>query len=130
MNKQTRLNTFASDAIHSVKDTIDHNPFERKTITGFASDVGVGRNLLQKNFKHFFGIPINEYQKKKRMEAAAGMLEEGRLTILKIAIKCGYISQSSFARLFKEVYGITPTNWKKQHRSSSTADITEINNVT
>jgi AraC-like DNA-binding protein len=116
MNRQTRLNTFTLDAIHSVKNTIDHNPFDRKTITGFANYVGVGRNLLQKYFKHFFGTPINEYQKRKRMEAASGMLEEGRLTILKIAFKCGYSSPSSFTRAFKEAYGIPPAKWKKQEK--------------
>jgi AraC-like DNA-binding protein len=114
MYKQTGLNRFASDAIQSVKDTIDHNPFNRDTLTEFANDVGIGRNLLQKHFTRFFGAPINEYQKWKRMEAASGMLEEGRLTIQKIAIKCGYSSPSSFARAFKEVYGITPTQGKKR----------------
>jgi AraC-like DNA-binding protein len=113
MNRQTRLNTFTLDAIHSVKNTIDHNPFDRKTVTRFADTVGVGRNQLQKHFKHFFGAPINEYQKWKLMEAATGMLEEGRLTIPKIAFKCGYSSPSSFARAYKEVYGIPPTKRKK-----------------
>ncbi len=114
MNRQTRLNTFTLDAIHSVKATIDHNPFDRKTVTRFANEVGVGRNLLQKHFTRFFGAPINDYQRMKRMEAASGMLEEGRLTIPKIAFKCGYSSPSSFARAYKEVYGIPPTQCKRR----------------
>ena len=112
MKRQTRLNAGVRDAIHCVKDTIDHKPLERKTITAFANETGIGRNLLQKYFRQLFHIRINEYQKKKRMEVAAGMLEEGRLTIQKIASKCGYNSQSSFARVFKEVYRTSPTKWK------------------
>lgn len=104
---------YVREAIHGVKNTIDHKPFDRKTVTSFAKNSGVGRNLLQKHFKQFFGTTINEYQKRKRMEAAAGMLEAGLLNILKIALKCGYSSPSSFARAFKEIYGITPTRWKK-----------------
>ena len=112
MKRQARLNTGVREVIHCVKDTIDKRPLERKTITTFANETGIGRNLLQKYFRQLFRIRINEYQKRKRMEAAAGMLEEGRLTIQKIASKCGYNSQSSFARVFKEVYRISPTKWK------------------
>jgi AraC-like DNA-binding protein len=120
MYKQAGLNRLASEAIHSVKDTIDQNPFDKKNLTGFANDVGLGRNQLQKHFKHYFGAPINEYQQWKRMEAASGMLDEGRLTIEKIAFKCGYSSSSSFARAFKGVYGITPTKGKKPKRITVT----------
>jgi AraC-like DNA-binding protein len=112
MKRQTRLNPAVRDAIRCVKDTIDQKPLERKTITAFANETGIGRNLLQKYFRQLFRIRINEYQKRKRMEVAAGMLEEGRLTIQKIASKCGYNSQSSFARVFKEVYRTSPTKWK------------------
>jgi len=126
MTRQTRLDPYVRDAINRVKNSIDHKPFDRKTVTRFAHDVGVGRNLLQKHFKQFFGATINQYQKKKCMEVAAGMLEEDHLPLFKIASKCGYGSQSSFARVFKEVYGITPTKWKKSDKLSITAGTTGI----
>jgi AraC-like DNA-binding protein len=120
MYRQAGLNRFASDAIHSVKDTIDQHPLDRKTLTAFAAELGVGRNQLQKHFQHFFGVPINEYQQWKRMEAASDMLQEGRLTIQKIAYKCGYSSPSSFTRAFKAVFGTTPAKGKKPKKITVT----------
>jgi AraC-like DNA-binding protein len=114
MKKSTHLNKFARDAINGVKYTIDVNPFGKKNITALALDAGIGRNLLQKGFKHLFGIRVNEYQKRKRMEAATFILQEGRFTIQEVASKCGYRSQSSFTRAFKDIYSMTPSEWQNR----------------
>jgi AraC-like DNA-binding protein len=114
MKKPTHLNKYARDAINGVKYTIDMNPFGKKNILELALDAGIGRNLLQKGFKHLFGIRVNEYQKKKRMEAATFILEEGHFTIQEVASRCGYRSQSSFTRAFKDIYRITPSEWQNR----------------
>jgi len=114
MDKQTRLSAYVYEVIQAVKENIDQKPFDKKNILDFANDAGIGRNLLQKGFKIIYGSRVKEYQKKKRMEVAAGMLDEDRLTIQQIASKCGYRSQSSFTRAFKEVYSLTPTEWKNR----------------
>lgn len=109
-----RLNKYAKDAIHGVKDTIDQQPFGKKNITELALGAGIGRNLLQKGFKHLFGSKVNEYQKKKRMEAAIAILKEGHFTIQQVASRCGYRSQSSFTRAFKDIHRITPSEFQDQ----------------
>ena len=119
MNKQTRLNANACDAIQAVKTSIDQQPFERKSILRIVIDTGIGRNLLQKGFKHLFGVGIKEYQKTRRLEVASGLLAEDRLSIQQIAGRCGYRSQSSFTRAFKELYGLTPSEWKNRITNAS-----------
>ena len=114
MKKPTQLNKYTSDAIHGVKDAIDLQPFGKKNIMELALDAGIGRNLLQRGFKHLFGSRVNEYQKKKRMEAAIVILDEGHYTIQQVASKCGYRSQSSFTRAFKDIYSITPSEWQNR----------------
>ena len=124
MNKQTRLSAYVYEVIQAVKENIDQKPFDKKNILDFANDTGIGRNLLQKGFKIIYGSRVKEYQKKKRMEAAANMLDEDRLTIQQIASKCGYHSQSNFTRAFKEIYGLTPTEWKYRVLFPSTVSAT------
>jgi AraC-like DNA-binding protein len=114
MKKPMHLNKYARDAIHGVKYFIDVNPFGKKNITALALDAGIGRNLLQKGFKHLFGIRVNEYQKKKRMEAATIILDLGHFTIQQVASQCGYRSQSSFTRAFKDIYSLTPSEWQER----------------
>ena len=114
MKKPTELNKYARDAINGVKEIIDQQPFGKKNIAELALDAGIGRNLLQTGFKHLFGSRVNEYQKKKRMEVAVAILEEGHLTIQQVASRCGYRSQSSFTRAFKDIYNMTPSEWQNR----------------
>ena len=124
MDKQTRLSAYVYEVIQAVKENIDQKPFEKKNIVDFSNDTGIGRNLLQKGFKIIYGSRVKEYQKKKRLEVAANLLDEDRLTIQQIASKCDYHSQSNFTRASKEIYGLTPTEWKNRSLFPSNISVT------
>lgn len=47
-----------------------------------------------------------------RMQRAAELLNETDISIIKIAQKCGYTNPQSFTRLFKAMYGISPTYFR------------------
>src|SRR5687767_5772009 len=123
MNKEPRLNAYTCEMIRAMKKNIDEKPLDRKNSLDFSNDSGVCRNLLQKGFKIMYGCRLKEYQTKKRMEMAADMLDEDRLTIQQIASKCGYRSQSSFTRAFKEIYLFTPTEWKNRVSAPVTTQV-------
>lgn len=64
---------------------------------------------LNKNFYTF----INEY----RVEAVKEKIKEGeadKITILAIAFECGFNSKSSFNNVFKQISGLTPSQYKKE----------------
>jgi len=119
MKKPLHLNKYARDVIQGIKDTIDEQPYGKRNVNQLALDAGIGRNMLQQGFKLLFGSRVNEYQKIKRMEAATIILEEGHLTIQQVASKCGYRSQSSFTRAFKDIYNLTPSDWQNRDVSPS-----------
>jgi AraC-like DNA-binding protein len=114
---QTRLRRTYLEAIHSVKDYIDQHPLELKTISALIHKTHsqIGINLLHRGFRQLFGTRIKEYEIRKRLEAAANLLLEDELTMQEITAKCGYSSQSAFVRAFKDVYGITPGQWRSRH---------------
>lgn len=114
---QKRLRRSFPKAIHSIKDYIDQHPLEVKPITELIQKAPfpIGINLLHQGFRELFGTGIKEYELKKRMEAAALLLQEDELTMQQITDKCGYSSQSAFVRAFKDVYGVTPGHWRNEH---------------
>ena len=112
MITQKTFRKYILDAITSVKDEIDKNPLEKKELTQIAFDAGIGRNILQKGFRHLYGTGIKEYLFQKRMEIARDMLEEGRLTRKQIAWKCGYKTPGNFSIAFKQRYGISPNEFR------------------
>ncbi len=116
MNRKRLGSTFL-EAIYSIKDYIDQHPLEIKTIAELIhkSHSPIGINLLHRGFRQLYGTRIKAYELKKRLEAAALLLQQDELTMQEITSKCGYSSQSSFVRAFKEVHGITPGQWRNKH---------------
>ena len=114
---QRRLRSTFLEAIHSIKDYIDQHPLEIKTIEELIHKTHsqIGINLLHQGFRQLYGTRIKEYEIRKRLEAAAHLVQKDELTMQEITAKCGYSSQSSFVRAFKEVRGITPGQWRSQH---------------
>ena len=109
MGKKKNLKKFTQTAIKSVKDCIDKEPLHPRSIHELATKAGISRNVMQQGFRQLYATSIKKYQQKKRMEAAAHMLNDGLLTIKQISNKLGYHSQSNFSTAFKNIYSITPS---------------------
>lgn len=116
MPEVKRMRRHIREAITIVKSYIDENPlnFNLNAVEELTQqhELHVGKNILHKGFKQLYGSSLKNYEKKKRLEAACPLLEDGRLTLAQIAYKCGYGSQSSFARAFKEIFSMTPTEYR------------------
>jgi AraC-like DNA-binding protein len=72
----------------------------------------ISQCLNQKLGENFFEF-VNSY----RIEAVKKQLQEGRhqqLTLWAIAKECGFNSQSSFYRIFKDYTGLTPSSYIKK----------------
>ncbi|MDX1638015.1 MAG: helix-turn-helix transcriptional regulator [Balneolaceae bacterium] len=75
----------------------------------------ISQCLNQELGKNFFEF-INSY----RVEAVKKQLQRGRhrhLTLLAIARECGFNSQSSFYRIFRQMTGSTPSDYIETHVS-------------
>ena len=83
-------------------------------IEELAKELAVSRFHLHKIFKEQMGANIYESIKSIRLQKAANLLITNQnSTITQIASMCGYSSQSSFIRVFKERFNYTPTQWRK-----------------
>ena len=49
--------------------------------------------------------------RRMRLERAAELLEEGELSVKQILFEIGFKNPSSFARLFRETYGVSPSEY-------------------
>ncbi|MDQ7041894.1 MAG: AraC family transcriptional regulator [Sulfurimonas sp.] len=79
-----------------------------------AQTYGLSRFYMHKVFKEIFGRNIYESIKSIRLQKASSLLLTNKYsTITEIAALCGYSSQTSFIRVFKERFLVTPTVWRK-----------------
>ncbi|RUM45544.1 MAG: AraC family transcriptional regulator [Hydrogenimonas sp.] len=106
---QERNIKIANDIMYYIYTHIDLNI----DIEELSQMVHVSRFHMQRIFKEVFGRNIYETIKSIRLEKAANLLLVNRLsTISDIANQCGYTSQTSFIKAFKQRFLMTPTQWR------------------
>lgn len=73
-----------------------------------------GQQLRRKLFATTGETPAY-YIKRTQMQEAKRMMDEQReIAINEVAMRCGYCDTSHFTRSFKSVYGVTPSQYRKE----------------
>lgn len=66
-------------------------------------------------FKAIIGETLNSYISRSRIEKAASVLiHQEEVNITGIYLQCGFNSNSSFTRTFKNFYGVSPSRFRKE----------------
>ena len=74
---------------------------------------GVSAATLNGYFSRVYGQTIAAYVRKRRMEEAAELLDNG-CSVAAAALRVGYANPSKFAAVFKRAFGVSPRDWKKR----------------
>src|SRR5262249_58271512 len=97
---------------------IHGEPHKPWTIAALAAEVGSSRSPFAARFRALVGEPPLTYLTRWRMQSAAALLGEGRLTVAEIAERVGYESLPAFGKAFKPRPGGSPSSWRMRRRPS------------
>ena len=102
--------------IESVKAKIDNEYAATFTIQQLVHEFKINDYKLRHGFMKMYGLSIPAYQTKVRLEFATKLLKEDQdMTISKAAFDVGYNELSTFYRVFKKKYDMTPFEWRKRN---------------
>lgn len=87
---------------------------EPLSLTFLSRKFGSCKFYLSRIFNQVLHTGFHEYINHLRVEHAKKLLAESKNGILEIAMLCGFQSQQTFNRVFKEVCGISPREYRKQ----------------
>jgi AraC-like DNA-binding protein len=91
-----------------------HSRFKSPLTLGqIAEKAGMSVSSFVRSFKKKTGLTFVDYVNSLRLSHAGLLLKEGRLSLLEIALSCGFNSQSHFNRVFKKIYGVTPGEYRR-----------------
>lgn len=113
--RQTPGEQDASYVVHKVKRIIRKEFSQDLSLEYLAGSVGLVPSYLSYVFKRETGENIIKYLTDYRIEQARQMLDSGSYKISQVAKMCGYENPSYFNRLFKNAYGITPSQYKERN---------------
>ena len=102
------------DIIKQIHRKLTASPDRRFSIDELAREYSISATTLKKHFKCVYGKPISIYMKEYRVRRATEMLRKTDLSIAEITRLVGYESQSNFGRLFKELTGETPLEYRER----------------
>lgn len=101
------------DKVKEIQKIITSNIQRKYTLEELAKSQNIALTTMKRCFKGVYGSGVYSYIKNYRIEVAAKMLINTNKNILDIANKVGYENGSKFAAAFKDVIGISPSEFRK-----------------
>lgn len=94
------------------------------TIEELAHKVGLNVNKLQDGFKNIYKLTVNSYIHKIRLDLAIYLLTNSDHNMSEIVEKIGLNSKSYFSKIFKESYGLSPSQFRRNnHKKNNKTEI-------
>lgn len=106
--------------IQEIVDDIDaciknHND-EALTLEHLAKKLGYSEYYVSRKFREISGVQFRDYLRYRRLAFALKKIRDTNTGLLDIALNYGFSSHEAFTRAFKEVYGITPSEYRQNPR--------------
>lgn len=92
---------------------IDAHCFEKISLREIAEHTFYNPAYFSRIFKEHCGVSLSEYIKEKRIHEAARLLNNTNLSNEEIMDRIGYTDKKQFYKNFREVYQVTPAEFRK-----------------
>ena len=116
----------AWEAIEQSLNFIEEHLTEEISTEKLANAISLSPFYFQRLFKRLVNKPVQEYVKLRRLAKVIEKLGDSEQRILDVALDYGFSSHANFTRAFKETYGITPEDYRKDLPMLNTFDKPEV----
>lgn len=102
------------EKVSRIKRFIGCHLLNKITLDDISSYAGMNRTYFCLFFKRHFGMGLTDYLNAERMTKASSMLGGGSVSISDVARQCGFPNVTYFNRVFRKVYGMSPTEYRNK----------------
>ncbi len=103
----------APGGVERVRLRLDRRFREAQSLAALAALARMTPTSLCRAFRRHTGRTVTRYVAERRLEAALGMLRNGREKVLAVALECGFRDVSMFNRKFRALFGMTPGAYRR-----------------
>lgn len=103
---------FLKRVLSYIEENIGHTEF---TVEMLAHEVGMSQLHLNKKLKVLVGQTANAFIRNIRLKRAAQLLAKNRYSVNEVMYEVGFIDAKYFRTCFKKEFGITPSDYQRQH---------------
>ena len=102
----------SEDLVYKAVEYVAKNFRNKISLERMSSDLGVSKYVLSRVFSKTFHCNFAGYVNGIRLNYAISMLDGTKEPITNICYDCGFESQRTFNRVFKECYRVTPREYR------------------
>lgn len=99
--------------VDEIDECIKQHDDEALTLRALSERLGYSGFYTTRKFKEISGMQFRDYLRLRRLAFALKEVRDSERGILEIAVDYGFSSHEAFTRAFKETYGITPSEYRK-----------------
>ncbi|MBQ4915952.1 helix-turn-helix transcriptional regulator [Maribacter sp. MMG018] len=104
--------------IRDLANKIAKNVSVDYTLEKLSLDTGLSQAKLQEGFKLLYARTVTEYIRHVRLEAARDYISQTDMNISQVVYSIGFSSRSYFSKIFKNKYGISPSDFNSNVKQS------------
>jgi AraC family transcriptional regulator len=100
--------------LRRVTEFIDAKIDDELTLEDLSDAGQLSRSRFSEMFRKTTGESPHQFVLRHRVEHAKQILRSPQLRVLDVAIACGFKTQQHFARVFRQMCGISPTEYRQE----------------
>lgn len=122
---QSKLPDGLSAEIYQCVQFISQHTNENIGVDDLADHIHRSRSYVSHKFKEELGFNISAFIMRCKLEEAKSLLSYTNKSLSEISNYLCFANQSYFQRVFKEKYGITPNEYRKQSSQNTTLSLSQ-----
>lgn len=107
---------FTPDIMRQLVACIDAHLGFPMSLETLANTVRLSPGHFARKFHQSAGLSLNRFINTRRIAASFALLRHAKISLAGIALDLGFSSQSHFTRIFSGLTGISPNQFRRQHR--------------
>jgi AraC family transcriptional regulator len=111
--------------LRRIKELIHAKMEDDLSLDDMAQSVGLSTAHFARMFRKSTGETPHQFVLRQRLERAKAMLRDPDARVLDVAVACGFKTQQHFAQVFRDVWGVSPTEYRQDLVGSEATCATE-----
>ena len=107
------LDRGVAQSLAEIRRYMEEHLDEHLTIPALSRRACLSATTVKEGFRRLYGLPVHTWLRQRRMERAAELLHTTELSLEGVAKAVGYSSVSQFIAAFRQQYGLTPGQYRK-----------------
>ena len=100
--------------VRRIRELVYSKMEDELTLHELAESVGLSTAHFSQMFRKSTGETPHQFLLRHRMERAKDMLRVANARVLDVAVACGFKTQQHFARVFRRMCGVSPTEYRRE----------------